>query len=399
MKKTMTVFVALLLGAALVTGCGGKKEGGSASAGSEVVNGITVSEWAKQNKLNIGTETQAEIYELAKKEGSVIVYAATSRIASVADSFMKQYPEIKVEAYDMNADQIYTKICTEYDAGIRNADLLLIKDIDGAIYRERVTPGHFINYYPSDISARMDPAFTKYTMPLYVELGDWFYNKELFPNGPPITSPWELTKPEWKNNLIIYDPIETITDQQTYSTIIQHADAMAADYQKVFGKPIVLSPECPTAGHEFIKRMMDNAVFGVSNEVVIGVGTSGQKEKKLGFSFSSKLRMNENNGLVLAPLTLDPPITISLPNVLYIVNECPHPNAAKLFLRWIVGEADGKSDGFKPFNTLGGWAVRDDVLPVAGNLPLSEKNFYIADPDYLYQHDEEVRDFLLSLRK
>jgi iron(III) transport system substrate-binding protein len=398
MKKSIALLTVLLLAGLLAVSCGGKKETADQPDGGKAGE-VTVSEWAVQNKLNVGTETQAELYELAKKEGSVIVYAATSRIASVADSFMKQYPEIKVEAYDMNVDQIYNKICIEYDAGIRNADLLLIKDIDGAVYKERVIPGHFINYYPADIAAHMDPAFMEYTMPLYLEIGDWFYNTELYPDGPPITSPWELTKPEWKNNLLIYDPIEDISNMQTYTMIIKNADAMAADYQKVFGEPIKLSPGCPTAGHEWIKRMMDNAVFGVSNEVVIGVATPGQKEKKLGFSFSSKLRMNTNNGLVLGPLTLDPPVTISLPNVLYIVNECPHPNAAKLFLRWIVGEADGKSDGFKPFNTLGGWPVRNDVPVTEGNLLLSEKSFMIADPDFLYENLIDVQDFVLGLRK
>ena len=51
-------------------------------------------EWAIANKINDGSETAAELYELAKAEGSVVLYSISSRCTKVADSFNAQYPGV-----------------------------------------------------------------------------------------------------------------------------------------------------------------------------------------------------------------------------------------------------------------------------------------------------------------
>jgi iron(III) transport system substrate-binding protein len=80
------------------------------------------------------------------------------------------------------------------------------------------------------------------------------------------------------------------------------------------------------------------------------------------------------------------------------VDRAPHPNAAKLLLRWMIGGTDGKGDGFKPFNTLGGWSVRDDVTPAPGNPPLAEVRTFDGDPNYLYANVPDMKDFWISLQ-
>ncbi|MDR1901326.1 MAG: extracellular solute-binding protein [Treponema sp.] len=375
---------------------GGDGGGETARASS----GPVITDWAKTNKLDDGSQTEAELYELAKQEGQVTVYSISSRITAVKTSFEKQYPGVTVNAFDISSNELYEKVTREYEAGIYNADLVHIKDEDGAIYQEMVLPGKFILYYPNDIIAHIPEGARQYAMPLYVELAQWFYNSELY-SAPPITSWWDLTKPEWKSRLVLQDPLSANTYIINFTAFVENAKLFEEDYERVFGQKIQLSPECPTAAHELIKRLMDNdLIFESSSDAVCeAVGTKGQKGPGLlGWAASSKLRKNESDGWVLAPINITPATSLQNQNNLYIVEHAPHPNAAKLLLRWMLGGTDGKGEGFNPFNTLGGWSVRDDVTPAAGNPPLAELRTFDGDPNYLYANVPDIKDFWISLQ-
>jgi iron(III) transport system substrate-binding protein len=330
----------------------------------------------------------------------VVVYSVSSRISAVKKSFEADFPGITVEGYDIHPNELIEKITREYDSGIRNADLILLKDESGSVYQDLVLPGIFINYFPKDIIAHIDPKYRQYAMPMNIEILQWFYNKEL-ENTPPVTSWWDLTKPEWKGRIAMLNPMDNVGYLAILTTIVQHSDEMAAEYQKVFGKKIQLSKGCPTAGHEFIKQLVANDIvyFGSNDEVCESAGAPGQKAPShMGYAASSKLRKNETDGWVMAPANLKPANSLTNTNNLYIVNECKHPAAAKLLLRYMLGGTDGKAAGYTPFNVLGAWPVRDDIQPVAGSQAISGIYLWDADPVYLYTNIPEVSDFWLSLQ-
>jgi iron(III) transport system substrate-binding protein len=367
---------------------------------SKTESSVAETGWAKTNKIDDGSQTEDELYELAKQEGEVTVYSISSRITAVKTSFEKRYPGVIVNAFDISSNELYEKVTREYEAGIYNADLVHIKDEDGAIYQEMVLPGKFHLYYPNDICAHIPQGARRYAMPLYVELSQWFYNSELY-SAPPISSWWDLTKPEWKSRLVLQDPLSANTYLINFTAFVENAHLFEEDYQRVFGEKIQLSPGCPTAAHELIKRLVDNdLIFESSSDAVCeAVGTKGQRGPGLlGWAASSKLRKNESDGWVLAPINITPATSLQNQNNLYIVDHAPHPNAAKLLLRWMLGGTDGKGEGFSPFNTLGGWSVRDDVTPAKGNPPLPELRTFDGDPNYLYANVPDIKDFWISLQ-
>ena len=172
-------------------------------------------------------------------------------------------------------------------------------------------------------------------------------------------------------------------------------DQLAASYKELYGKDLELSDGCENAGYEFLKRLHDNEpIFtSSSDEIAESVGTKGQTNPPVGFCASSKLRKNEDNGWCLAPVNLEPTTGIPAINTLYVVGECEHPNAAKLFIRFMMGGVDGDLSGYKYFNTLGGWPVRDDIEPAEGSTPYSElhvSDFNVTD---IYENINPVRDF------
>ena len=170
---------------------------------------------------------------------------------------------------------------------------------------------------------------------------------------------------------------------------------LAEAYKNLYGEELKLSDGCENAGFEFLKRLHANEpIFTASSdEIAEAVGTPGQKDPPVGFCASSKLRKAEDNGWVFAPVNLEPDTGIPAVNTLYIVEGCEHPAAAKLLVRFMMGGIDGDTSGYKPFNTLGGWPVRDDIEPAKGSTPYSEINVAPFDANEIYVNYNTVRDF------
>ena len=390
MKKRLFVLFVVLLCVLGFSACGKK----AASKGMQ--NEITG--WAKDVEL-YKEETPEQLYEKAKKEGAVVIYSIAGRMRNVKESFEKQYPGITLEIYALPTNEVLEKLSREYDSGIRTADVIHIKDQDHSLYLDYVQKGKLHNYKPADIIKHIDPKYCRYAMPFFMELTEWFYNDEAYPDGPPITSWWDLTKPEWNGRVLLINPLDNHSHMCIYAGIVLNADAFADDYKRVFGEEITLHGT-ENAGYEFLKRFMENdpVFIGSNAELAEAVGIRGQEHPPVAFAASSRMRDRADKGYALQVIPQITPNTgLAGLNTLYIVNEAPHPAGAKLLIRYLMGEADGKGEGFKPFNTIGGWPLRDDITPV-DPLPLSDINIPDLDRTEIYHKLRDVSDFWLSLQ-
>lgn len=388
-----------------LTACGG---GGSASGGD--VGGSTpptdpgtsggasqLSAWEESSQILNMDQTEAELYELAKAEGTVTLYSISSRCTKVAEAFMTKYPGVECVPFDISTNELLEKVTREYDAGQHIADVVHIKDQDGTMYNEYVLPKVFYNYMPSDIAAHVNPDYRKTQVPLYIELTQLFYNEEANPNGAPVSNLWEITQPEWKGRVMMQNPLDNIAwgSWITGFCVGDTPAQLEAAYKDLTGEALVLSDGCENAGYEFLKRLHANSpIFtSSSDEIAESVGTRGQTNPPIGFCASSKIRKNKDNDWCLAPINLVPTTGIPAINTLYIVEGCEHPSAAKLLVRFMMGGMDGDTSGYKPFNTLGGWPVRDDLEPAEGSTPFNELHVSDFDPSEIYVNINTVRDF------
>ena len=357
-KRTLAGILAATMMFSL-TACGGG--GATTDQGSDAAQDpneaaaagtLQLSEWEESSGIFNTDETDEELYEKAKEEGKVTIYSISSRITKVANAFMEKYPGIEVEPFDISTNELLEKVTREYDAGQHVADVVHIKDQDGTLYNEYILPRKFYNYKPADILSHIDEKYTKTQTPMYVELTQLFYNSEAYPDGSPVTNIWQLTEPEWKGRVMMQNPLDNLAwgSWITGFCVGDVPDQLAASYK-------------------------------------------GQTNPPIGFCASSKLRKNEDNNWCLAPVNLEPTTGIPAINTLYVVGECEHPNAAKLLIRFMMGGADGDVSGYKYFNTLGGWPVRDDIEPAEGSTPYSElhvSDFNVTD---IYENINPVRDF------
>ena len=373
-----------------LTACGGKTETAEVNENGET-------EWEANADIFNMDQTEEELYELAKQEGKVTFYSISSRCTKIAEAFEAKYPGIECESFDISTNELLEKVTREHEAGQHTADVVHIKDQDGSLWNEYVQNKIFYNYLPTDISEHIDPVYTETQVPLYIELTQLFYNSEAYPDGAPVSNIWEITQPEWKGRIMMQNPLDNVSWGSWIAGFCTGdvPDQLAAAYKELTGEELTLSEGCENAGYEFLKRLHDNEpIFtSSSDEIAEAVGTKGQTNPPIGFCASSKLRKNIDNDWCLAPINLYPTTGIPAINTLYVVEGCEHPNAAKLLIRFMLGGTDGDLSGYEPFNTLGGWPVRDDIEPAEGSTPYEELNVSAFDPVAIYDNINVVRDF------
>ena len=344
-------------------------------------------------------DTVDQLYAAAKKEGKVVIYSMSSRIKSVKADFEKKYPGVIVEAYDMRNTEIFEKVEREHAAGIFNADVIFAKDSDGTMANNFFKTGVVFSYVPKDMGATLNDEFKTPGFATYIEMKLVFFNTEAWQKAP-IDSWWDLTRPEWKGKIMLTNPMAAIETLGLFCSFALHADEMAAAYKQEFGEAIKLSPGVENAGYEFIKRFAANdlVLTNSDQEVVEAIGAAGQKNPPIGIATSSKIR-EKSKGLKLDMITsLKPKTSTKNPAYLNIVGGAPHINAAKLLVRFMAGDADGKGPGFTPFNVEGGWPTRPGV-PNFNKTQLADINLWNEDSDFNFYNSEKVISFWLSLKK
>ncbi|WP_248924650.1 ABC transporter substrate-binding protein [Paenibacillus hamazuiensis] len=389
-----------LLALLLLAACGNTPAGGGDSGGKAGTNAgqpAKASAWAEKAGLN-KTEKPEELYAKAKEEGKVVIYSQSSRISDVKDSFEAKYPGVKVEAYNISSVDMLEKLVREHGAGVYNADVVFAKDVGGSFTMELLKKGIVHSYKPSDITDKMTEPYKTQVEGLvpYLEARGIFYNTDAYP-APPISNWWDLTTPEWKGRVMISDPLKSADTMDLLLAFVQNADDMKQAYKEKFGKDIELG-DSPNAGYEFIRRLAKNdpVLSNSGGDVVKAIGKPGQSKPPVGLTVTTKLREGQSQGLKLGvSYDIKPKVSHVEQALLFVGDQSAHPNAAKLLIRWMAGEADGKAAGLNPFNIPGAWPTRSDVRP-GEQLPLGKLNVWKYDPAFNYENAVKVRDFWLK---
>ena len=357
-------------------------------------------EWLKKSGLG-SYETKSfdekELFEKAKLEKEVSIYSYSSRVHEFGKTFMQQYPGVKVNAFDMDSTEIVTKVLAEQKAGNFVADVIFLKDPATVLY-ELMKKGYAFTYVPPDLKSVVPENYQRPFFVHHVSVDALMYNTEVYKQSP-IKSLWDLTTPEWKSKVIFPDPIKMPEFIEFLSTIVRNSDGMAKEHERVFGKPIQLSKGVKNAGYEWLLRVLRNdaIIAGSTNDVSNAVGQPGQQKPPVGITAFSRLRDKEKNPKLAFDVSYEtqPIIGVSTDVISAIVNRAPHPHSAKLLIRWMMGDEKG-GQGYKPYSVLGNLPVRTDQPAPKGSKRLTEMKVWSSDPEYVWAHGQEVRDFWLT---
>ncbi|MDX9800950.1 MAG: ABC transporter substrate-binding protein [Spirochaetia bacterium] len=407
MIRKLLLFVFIGMIALTPVYSGGKKERPAPAASGQGYP-AEVEEWLKEVKLGPWQEKEVSydaLYEAAKKEGKMIVYAGTSRMGRVADAFMEKYPGLKVEAEMMGTAEVIEKYVREARAGLHRADVVQASQAgrQKSLLYDR---NSLFSWTPPDLDGVLTSEQKESFVHWRYGSRQWIYN-DTVSKGEPFTSLWELTEPKWNKRVAIGDPRLDGGTLDYFITIVLRADEMAADYKKLYGKEITLTT--PNAGYEWIKMLLNNDPIIVKSEKDVQpiVGERGLKNAPVGLVAGSRFRDvgNPAKGDLRFFPTLNTTPAIGVLNIYIagITYKSANPNTAKLFIRFLYGDEQG-GGGFAPFHEPGNWPARSDVtakpeIEFAPDIadvmwPLSKLNFWMMEEEKVYNLQEVVLDFL-----
>ena len=404
MKGLMT-FLTLSLLISLIAGCGGTSaptqppatEPPPTEAPAAEPSLTAAEEWAKANGLGPYQPTEedwAAIEEAAKQEGEVVVYANSSKFEKLFDAWNALYPDIALGGGD--TDDIAVKMAAEQEAGNVVGDVWF--NSDGHLLYGEFMPNQWLwSYLPPGVVQQEVTADRPYALSRR-SVDVIGYNNEINPDGCPITNWWQLTEPELKGKFYMEDPIADPSTTAKISLIVQHADQMAAAYEDLYGRDWTTDEahgdDVPNAGYLFLKKLAQNepGIQPGGDEVDAAFATLGMdpaEEPGYGWTGWSSYEDTLDGALAMAPcMSLEPVIGILKANYLAIANNAPHPNAAKLFIKFALSQ-----EGFDPWNKIGTYPATEGLTAAEGMPPRDEVQLWPSDDLFGYENSSQIRDF------
>ena len=421
MKKLFALALTMVMTLSLAA-CGGDKAEKPAAEGSgTAAEESAESEWTFGFNPETGEEaygpyydewsekTDDELYEQAKTEDTTInVYATSSKMLKVKEDFEALYPGLDLVVSDLDTDEVLSKAKIEKETGNVTGDVLQTKDVNGNVFFEYYSQGVIEPFYPKDICAHIDEDNLKYSMPLYSSMAFWYYNTKVFPDGQPITSWWQIIEKNpdgtQKYKLFTKEIAQESAYMSLFASFINNADQMEADYKAVYGEDLEYTYDASSfnfevpennAGVEYLWRFTqaEMTFIGDGDELVLAVHNSTAEAPALALASAGKIGNRDESGYDIAwCLNLTPYNALLNTESMFAVNGCNSPAGARLFIRFVLGGADGKSAGFDPFMKEGNWPLRDDMVNDKNPAQLEELGAIPNDLDDIYQIYPDVQD-------
>ncbi|MFK3690944.1 ABC transporter substrate-binding protein [Agrobacterium tumefaciens] len=289
------------------------------------------------------------LIEAAKKEPPITVYAVTGKIVDTAQAFTAEYG-VKANGKKVNEATQVELMIREHQAGNVVGDVSVATDVASAM-GELLPQGIVTNWSPPDLATSI-PEKLRDPLVVVSDPHVWTYNTEKYDKCP-VNNIWQLTEPQWKGKLAMLDLFDKPLYADWFNQIETHHDAeVAKAYEALYGKPLDTSNQTATAA--WVKALAENApLLSDSSTVAEAAGAPGQADPFFVITSTAKYRDNQSKGLKLGLCTGVTPFTGFLyPGFGLIAGQTKSPNAAKLFVRYLMTEegiapqtADGKISG------------------------------------------------------
>lgn len=380
MKNRARKLLVLSVLLCLLTGC--TKQSGTKTA---------MDNWAETARLD-ADETAENLYNAALEEDVLKIYTVSSRLFDVAESFQKQYPGLLAEVTYYRTEEIKEKLEANAAAESFDCDLIFITNGDGSLTEEMIPKQLAYQYVPKDIKDKLRTGGSEEYLSILLEVPLLAYNEDYY-NEAPIKNWWELTEPEWKGKLYITDPAKSMISYTMFAMFMKDSEGMAEAYREYFGRDFV-SDTGESAGKAFVRMLIENdiRVANDSDDVANAIAAPGSTSDSVGIINASKLRLRDQGYALQVCYETEPFAGVINPADIMIAGGAKNINSAKLFIRWILGEADGEGEGYKPFLQEGAWPSRTDVVGGASK-SLEEMNVIYTDEEYTTKQREGFLEF------
>lgn len=294
-----------------------------------------------------------QIVDAAKKEGKLVVYSSTdsSSAEPLLQDFQNLYPFIKVEYGDMNTTEIYNRFIGEAAAGAGTADLLWSSSMD--LQLKLVSEGYAQSYASPEIpgipkwAVWENQAYGTTLEPVVI-----IYNKRLLPGDSVPRKHSEIVplikgKPDlFKGKVATFDPEKSgvgfmfhTQEAKLMPSYWDLAQALGASGAKVYTSTGVMI-EKVTSGEHLL-------AFNIIGSYAL---LRSKRDPSLGIVFPKDF-------------------TLAFSRIAFIPKGARNPNAAKLFLDFLLSRRAQQNMAAKSLI----YALREDVTGEATHAALTKE--------------------------
>lgn len=393
--KSILKVLALVLIITFIAGCSSTP----ATVEEEVTADLSEAEqWAKDNGFGpyqAAEEDWDAIYAAALEEGEVVVYSNSSKIEKLIEPFQEMYPGIILAGGD--TDEINVKMSSEQESGNVVGDVWF-QSYGHVLYGEFLPNQWLWSYVPPGVEFNFE---VNEERPFAIQrrsvdvIG---YNQEVYTDGCPLSNWWELTEPALQGKFFMEDPISDSSTTAKVTLIIQYADEFAEAYQALYGKEWttdeMYGDDTPNAGYLYLKKLAKNqpGIQPGGDEVDAAFASLGMDLSMapgFGWTGLSSYEDTLDGVLAMAPCyDLEPRVGVLKAAYLGVATYAPHPNAAKLFIKFALSE-----EGFDPWSKIGTYPPVVGVETPEGMPDLDSWKLWPSDDYFAYQNLSAVRDF------
>jgi len=248
--------------------------------------------------------------DAAKKEGKVILYTNASGIAPLIKRFEEKYPFLKVEQLRTGAPKLLSRVLAESKAGALKADLIETEGLTSYLMMKR---GLYAKYVSPESKAL--PAGAKDAD------GQWtnaHSNYKIVAYNPRFVTPAELPK-----------SYEDLTQPKWNGKIL-----MGSNNYEWFGNMVKILGE--EKGMNLMRRLNgQNLMLREGNSLILQLLLAGEGFVSIAANVDSVEELKAK-GAPIDWLGLEP--TISRLHPIALARTAQHPNAAKLYIDFILSK-------------------------------------------------------------
>lgn len=306
LRRTFGGATLLLLIAVTVSACGATDSEPSGN-GTVTPSGPAS---AEEIAVYAGADREDVLRSGAKNEGSVNLYTnPTGDITkAVVAAFEAEYPDIKVNVTQGGPSDLSQRVAQEFSARQPRADVI---ETSAGTLGELKTAELLVKFTSPEASAYKEGSVTDYLATVrqsYIGLG---YNTDLLSEAEVPKSIDDLLDAKWKGKMAI----------PTSTTGVGWVAALEL-----------------TKGKEFIEKLAAQEIQGqnVSGRALADFVVSGEVELSPTI-YNSHVALSSGKGAPIAWQALEP--VIASPTAVALANGSPHPNAAMLYIDFVLSKA------------------------------------------------------------
>ncbi|WP_295890805.1 ABC transporter substrate-binding protein [uncultured Vibrio sp.] len=276
------------------------------------------------------------LIEAAQGEAPITVYAPSGKIVQTAENFTKKY-DVKAVGSKVSSSAQVEMMVREYRANNVRGDVIVTGDASATV-AQLIPMGVVETWVSPEVSADIAD-YGKDPLMVYGDPAVWTYNTEVH-NECPVSNIWALTDEDWSRKVALPDPLNNGSFLDWFNQIEMHHDeAVEIAYERHYGKKLDTSKESATKA--WVKALAKNSPLPTDSGSAAGdaVGAPGQTESFIGFMSTAKYRDVAKGKVHLGICdTMSPFVGWSTPSYGVMSTKTQSPNAAKLFLHFLMTE-------------------------------------------------------------